>query len=152
VMDDLLAGCFFGGDDLGEEAAYLGERWQELQLVHEAGRRFWFEERSDAVCYVVEGVGFEGQLHAAEAAELVHEDLCAGVAFYVFEQESRTSCFWSAFAEFGGSVGDLGHFKIRGDFDSDALELAGFFEGLDPVAQIGVGQFGLLRVGTPTRT
>ena len=62
AMDDLLAGGVFGGDDFGEEAAYLGERGKQLELVHEAGWGFGFEEGADAVGYGVEGVGFEGEV------------------------------------------------------------------------------------------
>ena len=86
AMDDLLAGGVFGGDDFGKEAAYFGKCWEKLELVHEAGWRFGLQEGADAIGYVVERVGFEGQLHAPEAAELVHQDFCAGVAFYVFEE------------------------------------------------------------------
>ncbi len=56
------------------------------------------EEGADAVGYVVEGVGFEGEAHAAFAAELVHEDSGAGMAFYVFEEEGGASGFGGAAA------------------------------------------------------
>ena len=42
---------------------------------------------ADAVGDVVERVDFEGELHAALGAELVHQDAGAGVAGDVFEEE-----------------------------------------------------------------
>ncbi len=51
------------------------------------------EEGADAVGDGVEGVGLEGEVHAAFAAELVHEDVCAGMAFYVFEEEGGAAGF-----------------------------------------------------------
>jgi hypothetical protein len=64
--------------------------------------------------------------------KLVDEDLVAGMAFYVFEEERGA-------AGFGDAVGDLGDFQFRGNFFADALQLAVLFEGFDPVAQIVVG-------------
>ena len=121
-----LQGASFGETDLGEEIADFGEHWEQLHLVHEAGGHLGLDEGADTVGYVVEGVGFECQLHAAQAAELVHQDGRAGVAFDVFEEEGRASCFCGAAVEFGGAVGDLGHLEVRVNFDGDALELAGF--------------------------
>ena len=118
AVDDLLAGGVFGGDDFGEEAADLGERGQELQLVHEAGWGLGLEQGADAVGDGVERVGFERELHAALAAELVHQDLRAGVAFDVFEEQGGTSGFECASAELGGAVGDLGHLEVGIDFDA----------------------------------
>ena len=115
AMDDLLAGCVFGGDDFGEEAADFGQLRQHLELVHEAGRHLRLQEQSDAVGDGVERVGFEGELHAAFAAELVHQDACAGMAFYVLKEEGGATGFGGASAELGGAVGDLGHLQDRVD-------------------------------------
>ena len=134
AMDDLLAGGVFCGDDFGEEVAYLGEHGEHLQLVHEARGGLGFEEGADAVGDVVERVGFEGEAHAAFAAELVHEDVGAGMAFYVFEEEGGAAGFGCAAAELGGAVGDLGHLEDGVYLGGDAFEFAGFFECLDPVA------------------
>jgi hypothetical protein len=54
---------------------------------------------------------------------LVDEDLVAGVALDVFEEERGA-------AGFGDAVGDLGDFQLGGDFFADALQFAVLFEGL----------------------
>ena len=92
------------------------------------------EQGADAVGDVVEGVGFESEVHAALAAELVHQDARAGVAFDVFEEEGGATGFGCAAAELGGAVGDLGHLEDGVYFGGDAFEFAGFLECLDPVA------------------
>ena len=114
AMDDLFARGVFGGDDLGEEVADFGELGRSFILSMKLVGDFGFEEGADAVGDVVEGVGLEGELHAAFAAELVHQDACAGMAFYVFEEEGGAAGFCGAAAEFGGAVGDLGHLEDRG--------------------------------------
>jgi hypothetical protein len=134
AMDDLFAGGVFCRDDFGKEAAYLGEHGEHLYFVHEAGGCLGFEEGADAVGDGVEGVGLEGETHAAFAAELVHQDACAGVAFDVFEEEGGASGIGCASSEFGGAVGDLGHLEDGVYFGGDALEFAGFLKLFDPVA------------------
>ncbi len=42
------------------------------------------------------------------------------------------------------AVGDLSDFKLGRNFFADALQFAVLFEGFDPVAQIVVGQGGVL--------
>ncbi len=77
-------------------------------------------------------------------AELVHQDLCAGVAGYVLEEEGRAASLVSSLAELGGAVGDLGHFEVGADGLADAAEFACFVELLDPFAKVGVGHGKLL--------
>ena len=55
---------------------------------------------------------FEGEIHAALAAELVHQDSGAGVAFDVLEEEGGAAGLDAVAAELGGAVGDLGHFEV----------------------------------------
>ena len=82
-----MQGASFAVDDLGEEAADLGELGEELEFVEEADGGGGVEEDADAVGDGVEGVDVEGELHAALGAELVHEDAGAGVAGDVLEEE-----------------------------------------------------------------
>ena len=79
------------------------------------------EEGFDALGDVVEGVDFEGETHAALAAELVHQDLRALVAGDVFEEQGGASGVGGSLAGFGGAVGDLGHLEDGRDFGGDAL-------------------------------
>ena len=88
----------------------------------------------------------EREGHAALAAKLVDEDLVAGMALHVFKQEGRSAgsvfvfCDARVRPDFADAIGNLGNFKFRRNLFADALELAVFFECLDPVAQIVVGQ------------
>ena len=102
------------------------------------------QQLSDSAGDAVERVGFERELHAAFAAELVHEDARSGIAFDVLEEQRRTSGFCGASAELGGAVGDFCHLKDGIDFGGDALQFSSFVELLNPVAKIVVGQFRLL--------
>ena len=133
-MDHLFAGSVLGGDDFGEVVSYLSEHGEHLHLVHEGGGGLLLEECADAIGDGIEGVGFEREAHTAFAAELVHEDACARMALYVFEEESWASRFGCAAMEFGGAVRDLGHLEVGVHLGGDAFELTGFLEGLDPVA------------------
>ncbi len=98
----------------------------------------------DAVGDGIEIINAESQGHAPLAAELVDEDLVAGMALDVFEEKRGA-------AGFGDAVGDLGDFQLGRDFFADALQFAVIFEGFDPVAQIVVGHGVLLgRCATPS--
>ena len=91
AADDFFAGSLAGVDDFGKEAADFGELWEKLELVEHAGGGDGVEEGVDALGDVVEGVDFEGETHAAFAAELVHQDVGAGIAGDVFEEERGTA-------------------------------------------------------------
>ena len=149
AVDDLLAGGVLGGDDLGEEVADLGEFGQQLELVEQAGGGFGLDQGADAVGDGVERVGFEGQLHAALGAELVHQDFGAGVAGDVLKEQGRAAGFGCAFVELGGAVGDLGHFQMWADGFADAAEFAGFVELGDPIAKVGIRHGSSSRGGVP---
>jgi len=132
AADDFLAGGVFGADGFGEGAGEFAELREHFELVEEAFGGFEVEEAGDAAGNFVERIYAEGHGHAALAAELVDEDLVAGMAFYVFEEERGT-------AGFGDAVSDLGDFKLRGDLLANALQFTVIFEGFDPFAQIVIG-------------
>ncbi len=98
---------------------------QHFELVEEAFGGFEVDQAGDALGDVVELFDAEGQGHAPLAAELVDEDLMAGMAFYVFEEQGRAAGreFPAGVARgrFGDAVGDLGDFQLRRDFFADAF-------------------------------
>ncbi len=115
--------------------------------------RLHVHQRVDAFGDLLNVVDAERQGHAAFAAELVDEDLVAGMALDVFKQQRRAAgrvlagarLFRSRMgaglhSNLGNAVGDLGDFELRRNFFADALQLAVLFESLNPVAQIVVGQ------------
>jgi hypothetical protein len=113
--------------------------------------RLHVHQAFDALGNLVEPLDAEGHGHAPLAAELVDEDLVAGMALDVFKQQRRAAgsvLFLIAvpFArplsmrtDFGNAVGDLRDFQLRRNLFADALQFAVLFEGFDPVAQIVVG-------------
>ena len=98
-----------------------------LSLSRKPSGGFDVHQALDALGNLVQPVDAEGQSHAPLAAELVDEDLVAGMAFDVFKEQRRA-------AALGYAVGDLGDFQLRRNFFADALQFAGFFESFDPVA------------------
>jgi len=160
ALDHFFAGA--GGDGLGEKLSGFGEERKHLEFVEEALRGFEVHEDLDAVGEFIEGVHTQGQLHAGFRAELVDEDLRAGVVSYVLEEEGGAagpssfarpdSPFGSAQSRLGrlsphvhlaDAVGYLGDFQDGVDFSLDALEFAGAVEGGDPLAEVIEGQGGL---------
>ena len=144
-----LQGASLAADGFGEGAGERAELRQHFELVEEAFGGFDVEEAVMRLGDFVEVVDAESQGHAPLAAELVDEDLVAGMAFDVFKEECGAAGGVVPFcagtrvrADFGDAVGDLGDFQLGRDFFADALELAVLFEGFDPVAQIVVGQRG----------
>ena len=140
-----LQGASLAGMTLGKKlptSASMGSIFNlSMKLVGVCG----LEQGADAVGDGVERVGFEGEVHAAFAAELVHQDSGAGMAFYVFEEECGAAGFGCASAELGGAVGDLGHLEVWGTTSAVMrLSSPAFSSVLDPVAQVGVGQLILL--------
>ena len=71
-------------------------------------------------------------------AELVDEELGAGMAFDVLEEQSGAAGL-SGF-RFADAVGDLGDFEDGIGFGLDAFEFAGAVEGGDPLAEVVEGQ------------
>ena len=140
ALDDFLAGA--GGNGLGEKLSGFGEEWEHFEFVEEALRGFEVHEDADAVGEFIEGVHAEGQLHAGFRAELVDEDLRAGMVLYVLKEESGATGF--AGFRFADAVGDFGDFEDGVDFGLDALEFAGAVESGDPLAKVIEGQGGLL--------
>ena len=85
----------------------------------------------DALRYLLDRADFERHLHAAHGGEGVDEHW-NGVALGLLEQQGGA-------AGLHGAVGELGDFEDGIDFEGDALQLAGFFQGAHEVAQIAVG-------------
>ena len=83
ALDDFLAGA--GGDGLGEELAHLRQHGEHFYFVEETLRRLHVHEGADAVGDLVEGINLKREIHAAGGAELVDQDLGAGMAFDVLE-------------------------------------------------------------------
>ncbi len=79
----------------GKELAHLGEHGQHLDFVEEALRRLHVHELADAVGDFVECVDFESEIHAAGGAELVDQNLRAGMALDVLEEQRRAAGLWT---------------------------------------------------------
>ena len=86
AANDFLARA--GGNGLRKELSHLGEHGEHFYFVEEALRGLYVHELADAVGDFVELVDFEGEIHAAGGAELIDEDLGAGMAFDVLEEQS----------------------------------------------------------------
>ena len=99
-------------------------------------------EALDAGRDVIEARDLKGELHAALAAELVHENSVAWVSLDVVEQESRATRSVPAtmLAEFRNAVGDFRDFEDRVHWFVDMLQLTRFIEGFDPLPEVVVGQ------------
>ena len=138
ALDDFFARA--GRNGLREELAHFGEHGEHLDFVEEALRGLDVEETADAIGDFVERVDFEGEIHAAGGAELVDEELLAGIALEVFEEERLAADTSLLISTLRNPVGDFGDFENRVGFGADAFQFAGAFERLDPVAQIVVGQ------------
>jgi hypothetical protein len=132
ALDDFFAGA--GGNGLGEKFSGFGEEREHFEFVEKALRRFEVHENADAVGKFVERIHAEGQLHASFGAELVDENLGAGMVFYVLKKKSGSSGF-SGF-RFADAVGYFGDFQNGVDLGLDAFEFAGAVEGGDPLAKV----------------
>ena len=139
AANDFLAGA--GGDQLGKEAAHLGEHGQHADFIEKALGRFDIHELADAAGDFVERVAVERQVHAALGAELVDEQLGGGIAFEVFKEQRRTArAAAAARTPLGDAVGDFGNFQNGIALGLDALEFAGAIQGGDPFSKVVVGQ------------
>jgi hypothetical protein len=155
VLDNFFAGA--GGDRLREESSGLGKERKHLQFIEEALRGLDVEKHLDTVGEFVEGVHAQGHLHAGFGAELVDEELVAGVTFYVLEEQGGAAWLyrfvvptqakrrlgWGTLFRgdsFADSVCDLRDFKDGIDFGLNAFEFAGAIEGGDPLAEVDEGQ------------
>ena len=99
---------------------------------------FYVDELADAVGDFVELIDLEREIHAAGRTELVDQDLCAGMAFDVLEEQSWASgrgrpasiIFAGHLAD---AVGDLGDLENGIDLSTNFLEFAGAVERGDPI-------------------
>ena len=122
TADDFFARS--AGNYFRKELPHLCKHGQHLYFVEEALRGFYVDELADAVGDFVEFVDFEREIHAARGAELVDEDLCAGMAFNVLEKQR-----WAAgrgrpasvivARHLGDAVSDLGDLENGIDFGTD---------------------------------
>ena len=94
LTNDFLAVGVFGADGLGKCAGERAQLRQHLELVEEAFGGFYVHQALDALGDLVELVDAEGHRHAPLAAELVDEDLVAGMAFDVFKEQRRAAGLW----------------------------------------------------------
>jgi hypothetical protein len=136
VLDDLFAGA--GGDGLGEKLSGFGEKGKHFEFVEEALRRFEVHEDADAVGEFVEGVDAERELHSGIGAELVDENLRAGMVFNVLEEKGGATEFSSSRLAY--AVGYFRDFQNGIDFGLDAFELAGAVKSGNPLAEVIEGQ------------
>ena len=154
MQDDLLAGSLLTADGLGKGAGQRAQLRQHFELVDEALRGFKVHQGLNALGNLVQPFDAQGQRHAPLAAELVDEDLVAGMALDVLEEQGRTAgrvafcaglhmgagCRMGLGVHFRNAVGDLGDFQLRRNLCADAFQFAVLFEGFDPVAQVVVSQ------------
>ena len=128
AANDFLARS--GGNCFRKELSHFRQHGQHFYFVEESLRRFYVHELANAVGDLVEFVDFEGEIHAAGGAELVDEDLGAGMAFDILEKQS-----WAAglpgFARrdsrgrlsprnlLADAVGDFGDLQDGVDFGTD---------------------------------
>ena len=87
--DDLLTQRLACRHDFGEVLPYLGQYGQHLQLAQHAFGRLHLHERLDAACDLVQTRCLKRHLHAAAAAELVHQHARAGIALDALEEQRR---------------------------------------------------------------
>ena len=104
--DDLFAARVFGADGLGECAGERAQLRQHLEFVKQAFGSLHVHQAFDPFGNLIQPLDSEGQRHAPFAAELIDEDLVAGVAFHLFKKQRRA-------AAFGDAVSDLGDLKLR---------------------------------------
>ncbi len=99
------------GNCFRKELPHLREHGQHFDFVEEALRRFDVHELADAVGHFVQLVDLKSEIHAACGAELVDQDLRAGMVLDVLKQQR-----WPAgrgrpasiiFAHAIGDFGDL---------------------------------------------
>ena len=147
LADHFLARA--GWNRLGEELAHLSEHGQHLDFVQEALWGLDVHERADAAGDLIEGVHFEREIHAARGAELVDEDLSAGMTLDVFKKQSGASGnFGASLGRMRGSpgrppsladalahtVGNFGDLEDGIDFGLNFLQFAGTVQSRDPLA------------------
>ena len=104
--NDLFARRIFRAHRLGKGACERAQLRQHLQLVQEAFRSLQVQQAADALGDLVQPFDAQSHCHAPLAAELIDEDLVAGVAFHLFKKQRRA-------AAFGDAVSDLGDLKLR---------------------------------------
>ena len=75
------------GDGAREKLTRLGQKRQHLQLVQKTLRRLHIHEHANAACDLVERIDSQRQFHAGVGAELIDQDLGAGMALDVLEEQ-----------------------------------------------------------------
>ena len=112
ALDDFLA--WPAGDPLGKELPHLGQHGQHFDLVQKALRRLHVHEVLDALGDFIQRIHLERQPHAALGTELVNQQLGAGIAFDVLEEQRWTAgTVFAARPPLGDAVGDLGDLQHR---------------------------------------
>ena len=85
ALDHFLARS--GGHSLRKKFPHFCKHGEHFYFVEKSLRGFHVHERADAVGYLIEGVDFKRQVHAAGGTELVDQDLRSGMAFDVGEEQ-----------------------------------------------------------------
>ena len=145
VPDDFLARA--RRNFLGKELAHLGQHGQHLDFVEQALRRLHVHEHLDAIGNFVQRIDIERHAHAVLGAELVDEQLRAGIALDVLEEQRRAArAVNAARSPLGDAVGDLGDLQDGIGFRLDAHQFSGLVERGDPFPQVLIGQVSLVLV------
>ena len=105
---------------LRKELTHFGEHGQHFDFVEEALRRLHVHELANAVGDFVEFVDFKSEIHAAGGAELIDQNLRAGVALDVLEKQRRAAgCGRPASIIFADAIGYFGDLENGIDFGTD---------------------------------
>ena len=97
------------GNRFRKELPHFGEHGQHFDFVEETLRGLYVHELANAVGNFVEFVDFKSEIHAAGGAELIDQDLRAGVVLDVLEKQRRAAgCGRPASIIFAHSIGYFG--------------------------------------------
>ena len=91
AANTFLAGGVFGADGFGEGAGERAQLREHFELVEKAFRGFQVHQRMNPFGDFVKPFDAESQRHAPLAAELIDEDLVAGMALDVLEEQGGTT-------------------------------------------------------------
>ncbi len=138
-LDDLFTRAC--GHAPRKKLSSFGQERKHLELVEKTLRRLHLHEHAKAARNLVEGIDPERKLHAGVGTELIDEDLRAGMALQVLEQESGTALRAFGIAALGHAVSDFSNLKNRIGFGVDALQLTRAIERRDPLTKVVEGQW-----------
>ena len=132
ALNDFLAGA--RRHRAREKLSCLGQQREHFQLVEESLGRLHIHEHADAGRDLIVGFHAHRHFHACIRAELVDEQLRAGVSFDILEQKSRPAGVAFGVAAFRDAVGNFRDLQDGIGFGLDALQFAGAVQRRDPLA------------------